>query len=87
MGPLCLGIMGTGNMAAAHAEAFRAIGDEECKLWAACDVREQVLAEYARRFGLGQTYTRPEDLLADPRIDAVCIVTPDRSHEKLSIAA
>ena len=38
------------------------------------------LADYARRHGVPRTYSRAEDLVADPDIDAVYVATPPDSH-------
>ncbi|MFV8324441.1 Gfo/Idh/MocA family protein [Flavobacterium sp. ZS1P14] len=38
-------------------------------------------ADYAKRHGIGKFYTRGEDLIDDPEIDAVYIATPPDTHK------
>jgi predicted dehydrogenase len=54
---------------------------------AVCDLREDALESIARRYPAVTTTTRYEDVLADPRIDAVAIVTPVSTHYALAAAA
>ena len=82
-----LGIIGTGGMASRHAHAFEQIAEPDCEIRAACDLRPQELAQFTSKFGIAQSYTRAEELMANPKIDAVSIVTPDATHAQLSIAA
>ena len=41
----------------------------------------------AARTTRGKPYRRYQELLADPRVDAVCIATPDRHHARQAIDA
>src|SRR5208337_373903 len=53
---------------------------------AVCDVYGPRVEEAARTTG-GKPYRRHHELLADPRVDAVCIATPDRHHAPQAIDA
>jgi predicted dehydrogenase len=54
---------------------------------AVCDLREESLAAVSRRYP-GVRGTRSyTDLLRDPKIDAIAIATPVRSHAELALAA
>ena len=53
---------------------------------AVCDIYRPRVEEAARITG-GKPYRRYQELLADPRVDAVCIATPDRHHARQAIDA
>lgn len=80
-----LGIIGTGGMANAHAEQFKAI--RGCKIIAACDIDPVRVKTYSEKHAIPRKYTDVDKLLADKQVDAVSIVTPDGFHAPLSIAA
>ncbi len=42
--------------------------------------------DYARRHGIARWYSRAEDLIADPQVDAVYIATPPGSHLEYALA-
>ncbi len=52
-----------------------------------CDRREDLLAAAAARHPLARTTTSYEELLADPELDAVAVVTPVSTHYDLALAA
>lgn len=80
-----IGIIGTGGMANWHAEKFKSM--RGCKLAAGCDLDQNRLDAFTKRFGIPRSYADSNELLADPEVDAVAIVTPDAFHAPLSIAA
>jgi myo-inositol 2-dehydrogenase/D-chiro-inositol 1-dehydrogenase len=47
---------------------------------AVMDVAPSLVAHVAARYGVPKTYTRAEDLVADPDLDAVFILSPDHVH-------
>jgi 1,5-anhydro-D-fructose reductase (1,5-anhydro-D-mannitol-forming) len=50
--------------------------------------RDQALVEdYARRHGVPRWYTRAEDLINDPEVDAVYIATPPHMHHPYTLLA
>src|SRR5918992_5523436 len=49
-----------------------------------CDIDEARLATYGTRFPRARVTTRFEELLADPRLDAVAIATPVPTHYRLA---
>jgi UDP-N-acetylglucosamine 3-dehydrogenase len=57
------------------------------ELAALCTRRPERLQEFADRFHVGKTYTDYRELLADPDIDAVSIVTHVNDHRDLAVAA
>jgi predicted dehydrogenase len=79
-----IGIIGCG-MGRNHALHYREC--PEAELVALCDVDENRLNQVAQEVCPWKTYTRAEDLLADPEIDAVSIVLPNRFHEPVTLQA
>ena len=43
--------------------------------------------DYARRHGVPRWYSRAEDLIADPQVDAIYVATPPGSHLEYALAA
>jgi predicted dehydrogenase len=69
--------LGTGNVAALHEQAVRAIEDVELVGVAAATPQEA--AAQAERWGV-KAYTKYDELLADPRVDVIFILTPVEWH-------
>ncbi len=78
-----LGIVGTGNMAHAHARAFARLPGVQ--LTACLDVAPGRAEAFAKKHGV-QTVARSLDELLE-RVDAVTVVTPDPAHVAPSLAA
>jgi len=79
------GIIGLGFFGEKHAETFQSIPGVE--LAAVCTRRAERLQEIAGRFQVSKTYTDYNQLLHDPEIDAVSIVTHINDHRDITIAA
>ncbi|MEV2212098.1 Gfo/Idh/MocA family oxidoreductase [Streptomyces sp. NPDC050997] len=84
--PLSVGLIGAGRMGSLHAEtlAHRLPG---VHLGAVADPAPGAARRLGDRLGCATTYTDIGELLSDPRIDAVVIVTPARTHADLVQAA
>src|SRR4051794_40089561 len=84
--PLAVGLIGAGRMGSFHAEtlAHRLPG---VRLAALADPAPGAARSLGDRLGCATTYTDIGELLADPRIDAVVIATPARTHAGLVEAA
>ncbi|MCZ8133415.1 MAG: Gfo/Idh/MocA family oxidoreductase [Rhodobacteraceae bacterium] len=76
--PLRLLILGTGGMAANHAEHFRKIPGVQ--LVGGVDTRPDPLAAFCDRFAIPHRFTSLDDALAWGAFDAVTNVTPDAAH-------
>ena len=72
------GVIGLGRLGYVHAQNL-ARNVRNAKLTAVCDVDENLAAEAARELGC-KAHTRSEDLIGDPDVDAVCVVTPTAHH-------
>jgi predicted dehydrogenase len=82
-----VGFIGAGGRAHAHMDICLALKAQgRCETVAVCDVYGPRVRDAARKTG-GKIYRNFKDLLADPRVDAVCIATPDRLHAPQAIEA
>ena len=79
------GIVGFGFMGPQHAEAIKRLGFVDVA--AVCSTTPEVAREKAARLGISKVYANYEDLLDDPDIDVVDIVTPTRLHHPIAMAA
>ena len=73
---LRIGIIGTGGMAAAHAENF--LKQDGCKLAACLDIEPTAAKAFADRFHIPKVAKDAQDLIE--QCDAIAVVTPDTSH-------
>ena len=72
------GIIAPGRIARRFAEGLSAI--EDAKLYAVASSNEQRGKAFAKDFGAATSYLRYDELLADPKVDAVYIANPHRFH-------
>jgi len=79
------GMIGLGWFGEKHCEALAGIPGAE--LFALCTRRLERLQELARRFGVGHTYTDYRELLANPEVEAVRVVTMWDQHTAPTLAA
>jgi UDP-N-acetylglucosamine 3-dehydrogenase len=78
-------VIGLGWFGEKHCEALAGLPDVE--LFALCTRRGDRLRELAGRFGVRHTYTDFHELLANPAIDAVSVVTMWDQHAAPTLAA
>lgn len=83
MAKIKVGIVGTGGMANAHANALREIPG--CEAFMAMDVVPGRAEAFAEQQGVPWATESIDDVMTD--CDAVCIVTPDRFHAEPTLAA
>ncbi len=76
--PIRLLILGTGGMAANHAEKFAEIAGVE--LVGGVDTRPAQLAAFCDKFGIANRFATLDEALAWGQFDAVTNVTPDAAH-------
>jgi predicted dehydrogenase len=82
---LKVGVIGVGGIAGTHFPGWKA--SPHAELVALADPVAPILAKVAAEQGVGKTYEKPEDLIADPDIDIIDICTPNMYHAPLAIAA
>ena len=77
-------IVGTGAIAAAHAEAVRALGDR-VELVAVVDVDADRAMAFAKEWGVPRTHPTPAALLDAEDLDVVHVCTPPSHHVPLAL--
>ena len=80
-----LGIVGTGMMALSHAKAFAAI--DGVTLAAAIDIDRGAATRFATEFGVEAAYGSLAEAVSAAALDAVAIVTPDKTHHPITMEA
>ena len=73
MDRLRIGVIGLGWFGEIHCDTI--VGVPNLELAALCTRKPDRLAALAQKFGVRKTYRDYHDMLADPEIDAVSIVT------------
>lgn len=76
--PVRILILGTGGMAANHADSFKTI--EGVTLVGGIDTRPVQLAEFCDRYGIAGRFASIDEAIAWGQFDAVTNVTPDAAH-------
>jgi UDP-N-acetylglucosamine 3-dehydrogenase len=84
MDTLRVAVIGVGWFGEIHCNTISAIPGVE--LAALCELNETRLEEVADKYGVMQTYTDYRELLSDPEIDAVHVVTAGHHHAEPAIA-
>lgn len=87
-----IGLVGGGYMGKAHAAAYAAVGtifDTKLRprLERVAASSPASAARYANSFGFHRSATNWSDLVADPRVDAVVIASPQETHCAIAEAA
>jgi predicted dehydrogenase len=85
MAKLRVAFVGAGRIADLHARAYKDF--DKASIYAVCDVREDVAKRRAAEWSAERWYTNYEQLLSDPKVDAVEILTPHFLHANQAIAA
>lgn len=80
-----IGIIGTGNIAVTHMDAYRKNPDVE--LYALCDINPERLKQMGEKYGITRLFTDKEELLKLAEIDAVSVCTWNSEHAPCTIAA
>ncbi len=87
-----IGIVGAGYMGKAHSVAMAAVGavfDTKLRprMEMICTTTEAGAMEKARAFGFGRGTADWRKLVADPRVEAVVIASPQATHCEIALAA
>ncbi len=85
MRPIHVAIVGCGRIADMHAPGYA--GREDARIFAVCDTDPTLVAKRKQEWNAERVYTDYDALLADPDIDAIEILTPQKLHEPMVIAA
>lgn len=84
-GKLGFGIIGCGVIAPTHVKAIAAC--PEAELVACCDNDEEKGRKFAAENGELAFFADYSEMVADPRVDVVCVCTPSGIHADCAIAA
>ena len=92
MARIGIGIVGGGYMGKAHAVAMAAVASVfdtalRPSLEVVCTTTPEGAAEKARQFGFARATSDWRSLVADPRVDAVVIASPQHTHKEIALAA
>ena len=82
MKKVSVGMVGSGFAAAIHGDAYQKVYGLEVKLAAVASVENTVEA-FAEKYGIPRIYREYEELLKDPEIDVVDIITPPHLHASM----
>jgi len=82
---LKIGMVGAGNIANCHLEAYKKCPAAE--IVAICDIDENRLKQTSERFGIKNTYGSIEDMLANEKLDACDVCVWNVNHAKCSVYA
>jgi inositol 2-dehydrogenase len=83
---LNVGLIGLGRLGRVYARDL-ATRIAETRLAAVADLDAPRAAEVAAELGVPRSYGDPYDLIADPDVEAVVIVSPTHTHRDLAVAA
>ncbi len=78
------GVVGLG-MGKGHIRGFQ--NDPNCAVVAIADLNEELLGKCKEEFEIEQAYTDAEEMFAKANLDIVSIVTPNKFHNPLTVAA
>ena len=80
-----IGIIGAGGMLQYHAPGFKAGGAE---IVAICDMNQEAAKKAAATYGAGHVFADSQKMLDElSDLDAISIITPNRTHKPLAIQA
>ena len=82
---LKVGVISCSGMATGHMKGV--INHAQAELVAICDVDVEKMNKVGDTFGIKRRYKDYKELIAQPDIDAVIIVTPDALHKEMAVAA
>mgnify|MGYP000103040581 CR=1 FL=1 len=81
------GVIGCGGIADRRTIPEGIIPSKRSRLVAVMSPHEDKVKRIARKYGVKKYYTKEDDLLRDPEVDAVYIATPNHLHHRQAIAA
>ena len=80
---LRVGLIGVGGIARLHYQGYK--DNPQAELHAVCDVNHELLQRRVREWGVPKAYTDYRELLADPTVDAVEVITPHHLQNKYAV--
>ena len=80
-----VGIVSCSNMAQRHMDAVR--DHLQAELYMVCDKDKKQLDAVAEKYGVKHKCTDWHDMVADPKVEIIIVVTPDQLHREITVAA
>ncbi len=78
--PVVIGTIGAGYAAYLHGNGYEKVSGVPIRLKTVCDLNMELAGKVKERYGYEQAIPNFEDMLADPEIDVIDIVTPPFLH-------
>jgi len=85
MAKINVGIIGCGRISDLHHPGYR--DNPEAQIYAVCDSHPDFVERRKNEWKTNKAYTDYKEMLRDPELHAVEILTPQLSHEEMVIAA
>ena len=85
MSKLRIGLIGVGRIADLHYLGYK--DNPKADLYAVADVDEALLQQRVSEWGVEKAYGDYRQLLTDPSVDAVEVITPHHLHAEMGVAA
>ena len=84
---VCVGLVGSGYAAYLHGNGYEKVCRVNVRLKTVVDLDLEKAKAVQKRYGFEQAISSFDDLLADPEIDVVDIVTPPFLHPSMAAKA
>lgn len=78
-----IGLVGTGGIAHRHMAAYREVLGERCEVTAACDLRDDVLADFCERYAVPHRFSTAQAMISSGTIDVVVALTPPAVRDEI----
>lgn len=85
--PVVIGTIGAGYAAYLHGNGYEKVSGVPVRLKTICDVKLELAEKVKERYGYEQAITDFDEMLKDPEIDVIDIVTPPFLHCTMAIQA
>lgn len=85
--PVVIGTVGAGYAAYLHGNGYEKLGGVPVRLKTVCDLNTELAQKVKERYGYEQVVSDYDEMLADPEIDVIDIVTPPFLHCSMAIKA
>jgi predicted dehydrogenase len=85
-----MGVIGAGNIGFFHIRGLKMVnvfGDYDVELTALCDTDAKQAETVGKRFGFKKITTDYNEVINDPEIDVVSVLTPNYTHAEIAMAA
>ncbi len=82
-----IGTLGAGYAARLHGNGYKKVSGINVRLKTICDIQANLAEQVKEQFGYEQICTDYQEMLADPEIDVIDIVTPPFNHIEMAIRA